>query len=35
MPYVVRVGEQTYVQVVDARAEALGQRPSMMAMRGS
>lgn len=35
MPYVVRVGEQTYVQVVDARAGAPGQRPSMMAMRGS
>ena len=35
MPYVVRVGERTYVQVVDALAEALGQRPSMMAMRGS
>ena len=35
MPYVVRVGERTYVQVVDARAGAPGQRPSMMAMRGS
>lgn len=35
MPYVVRVGEQTYLQVVDARAGAPGQRPSMMAMRGS
>ena len=35
MPYVVRVGERTYVQVVDARAGTPGQRPSMMAMRGS
>ena len=35
MPYVVRVGERTYVQVVDARAGAPGQRPSMVAMRGS
>lgn len=35
MPYVVRVGERTYVQVVDTRAGAPGQRPSIMAMRGS
>lgn len=35
MPYVVRVGERTHVRVVYARAGAPGQRPSMMAMRGS